>query len=181
MVDVLLDYESLLFDFSCTVEASLTRLRYQGLDLRQARRYIDPVSSVGVFTRLHDPHVLWDLVPPLNVLDDLVLFEVLKWIVRAGRVVPAAPFEVLVIIRLIIIVIPAVLVAFDPGGLLAGQRAALVLLFPDRLKFFVPLLEGFLPQGFSLLGNLSNFSEILGEPAELCPRSVPSFDQEGQG
>jgi hypothetical protein len=37
-----------------------------------------------------------------------------------------------------------------------------------------------LPQGFSLLRNLSNFSEILGEPAELCPRSVPSFDQEGQ-
>jgi hypothetical protein len=55
------------------------------------------------------------------------------------------------------------------------------LLFPDRLKFFVPLLESFLPQGFSLLRNLSDFSEIFGESAELSPGSVPSFDQEGQG
>jgi hypothetical protein len=32
-----------------------------------------------------------------------------------------------------------------------------------------------------LLRNLSDFSEILGEPAELSPGSVPGFDQEGQG
>jgi len=140
VVDVLLDYESLLFDFSCTVEPTRARLRHQGLDFRQARRDVDPVSSVGVFPRLHDPHVLWYLVPPLYILDDLVLVEILKGIVLAGRVVPAAAFEVFVIIRLIIIIIPAIFAAFDPWGLLAGKRATLVLLFPDRLKFFVPLL-----------------------------------------
>ena len=180
MVDVLLDYESLLFDFSRTVEAPRTRLRHQGLDLRQARGDIDPVSSVGIFPRLHNPHVLWYLVPPLNILDDLVLIKILKGIVLAGRVVPTATFEVLVIIRLIIIIIPAIFAALDPWGLLAGQRATLVLLFPDRLKFFVPLLKGFLPQGFTLLRHLSYFSKILGESAEFSPRSITSFDQEGQ-
>jgi len=37
-----------------------------------------------------------------------------------------------------------------------------------------------LPQGFSLLRDLSYFSEILGESAEFSPRGITSFDQEGQ-
>jgi hypothetical protein len=145
-------------------------LRNQAFNLAYTGSHIDPVTSVGVFSRFDNPDILRHFVPALNILHDLIIIKIIL-----------LPVSVLFIVSLIIILIVRMLFGLRVVALpRRGPSPNLLLLFPLSLQLFVPLRESFSPLSLMVLGELLNFGKVIAKTTELCSVDVTLLDEVGK-